>query len=88
MSTSSTLLGTVNNLEQLEKTITVPGVTLVLGGTAVGAFVGFQIGGPMGAAVGALVGAFAGALAAGYIKKFTVILHKDGKVEVIYETRF
>jgi hypothetical protein len=61
---------------------------VILGSSAVAAYVGWRIGGPQGAAVGALVGAFVGALAAGLIRKFRVVLHPNGKVEVEYETWF
>jgi len=73
---------------QLSKEVSVPTAMLVLGGSAVGAYIGFRIGGGVGAAVGTLVGAFVGALAAGLIKNFKVKLHKDGWVEVSYDTRF
>ncbi|EHH2484559.1 hypothetical protein J7X22_004673 [Vibrio parahaemolyticus] len=88
MSYNSQVLGSVNNTSGENKEVTVPGMTLILGGAAVGTYVGLKIGGPMGAAVGSMVGAFIGALAAGYIKNFKVIIHPDGKVEVEYETRF
>lgn len=88
MSKQAAVLGSVDNPGHRRREATVPGVFLVLGGAAVGTYVGLKIGGPEGAAVGALVGAFVGALAAGYIKRFKVILHPGGKVEVEYETRF
>lgn len=88
MGVANKTLGTVENIENAEKTVSVSGALLILGGAAVGAFIGLQIGGPTGTAVGALVGAFVGALAAGLVKNFEVIWHKDGKVEVRYETRF
>jgi uncharacterized protein YcfJ len=81
-------LGNVENPEGLDKQVSIPGATLVLGGALVGAYIGLQIGGGVGAAIGALVGAFIGAFAAGYIKRFKVILHPNGKVDVEYETRF
>lgn len=88
MAIETTTLGAVYNPGYISREVTVPGATLVLGGAVAGAYVGLKIGGPVGAAVGTLVGAFVGALAAGYIKRFKVILHPNGKVEVEYETRF
>ena len=88
MTYNSQVLGSVNNASGENKEVTVSGMTLVLGGAAVGTYVGFRIGGPMGAAVGSLVGAFVGTLAAGYIKNFKVIIHSSGTVEIEYETRF
>lgn len=88
MTVNMTTLGKVENLEGISREVSISGVTLILGGAAIGAYVGVQIGGGVGAAVGALVGAFVGALAAGYIKRLKVILHRDGSVEVEYETRF
>lgn len=88
MSHESKMLGQVENKSLLAKEVSVSTALLILGGSAVGAYVGFKIGSAIGAAVGALVGAFVGALAAGFIKNFRVKLHKDGWVEVKYETRF
>ena len=81
-------LGHVDNPTRERKEVSIPGVTLILGGAAVGTYIGFQIGGPHGAAVGALVGSFIGAFAAGLIKKFKVIFKADGEVVIEYETRF
>ena len=88
MGHESKIIGKVENQSHLKKEVSVSTALLVLGGAAVGTYIGFQIGGSIGAAVGALVGAFIGALAAGLIKKFRVKLHKDGGVEIKYETRF
>ena len=88
MSYQTKVLGTVDNPEALYKEVSIPGMTLVLGGAAIGTYVGLQVGGGAGAAVGALIGAFVGSLAAGYIKRCKVVLHSDGTVEVEYETRF
>lgn len=88
MSVTSKTLGTVDNPDQVKREVSVPGAVLILGGAIVGTYVGTQLGAAAGAAVGALVGAFVGALAAGYIKRFKVILHPDGKVEIEYETWF
>ena len=88
MSSESKMLGQIENKSQLQKEVSVSTALLVLCGSAVGAYVGLQIGGPIGAAVGTLVGAFVGALAAGFVKNFRVKVHKDGWVEVKYETRF
>ena len=88
MTFTSKTLGAVQNPEGVEKTVSIPGATLILGGALIGTYIGVQIGGPVGAAVGALVGTFVGAMAAGYIKNFKVILHKNGTVEIVYETRF
>ena len=88
MSSESKVVGQVSNNQMIEKEVSVSTAILVLGGAAVGAYVGLQVGGPVGAAVGALVGAFVGALAAGLIKNFKVKVHRDGVVEVNYETRF
>jgi outer membrane lipoprotein SlyB len=87
MNASSKALGTVENPEQVERRVSVPGAVLILGGAAIGTYVGLKIGGGMGAAVGALVGAFVGAFAAGMIKDFEAILHPNGKVEVRYKVR-
>jgi len=81
-------LGRVNNDMVEKKVVNVGSATLIIGGSAVGAYIGFKLGGPQGALVGALVCSFVGALAAGYIKKLKVIWHPDGKVEVDVETRF
>jgi outer membrane lipoprotein SlyB len=88
MAIETTTLGTVYNPGYISREVSIPGATLILGGAIVGTYVGLQIGGPVGAAVGVLVGAFVGALAAGYIRRFRVILRPDGTVEVEYETRF
>ncbi len=86
------MLGQVKNESRLQKVVPVTITVLILGCSAVGAYVGLRIGGAVGAAVGALVGAFvgslAGLLASGLLKTFRVKLHKDGWVEVQYETRF
>jgi outer membrane lipoprotein SlyB len=87
MYTSSKTIGTVDNPEQTEHKISIPGAIFILGGAAIGTYVGLKIGGAMGAAVGALVGAFVGALASGLIKDFEVIVHPNGKVEVKYKVR-
>lgn len=88
MSTNTAILGTVANPQYLEREVSIPSVVLILEGSVIGTYIGFKIGGGVGAAVGVLVGAFVGALAAGYIKRFKVILHRNGSVEVEYETRF
>lgn len=88
MAVESKMLGKVQNSLQIDKEVPVSTALFVIGGAAVGAYVGLQIGGPLGAAVGALVGAFVGALAAGFVKNFSVRVHRDGGVEVRYETRF
>ena len=82
------MLGQIENNSSLEKEVPVPTAILILGSAAVGAYVGLKIGNAIGAAVGALVGAFVGSLAAGLIKNFMVKLHKNGYIEVKYETRF
>lgn len=88
MTFASKTLGTVQNPEEIETTVSIPGAMLILGGALIGTYIGVKIGSTVGAAVGALVGAFVGALAAGYIKNFKVLLHKNGSVEITYETRF
>jgi len=87
MIASSKNVGTVDNPDQVERRVSVPGAVMILGGAAVGAYIGLNIGGGMGAAVGALIGAFVGAFAAGMIKDFEAIVHPDGKVEVRYKVR-
>lgn len=87
MIASSKDVGTVDNPDQVERRVSVPGAVMILGGAAVGAYIGMNIGGGMGAAVGALVGAFVGAFAAGMIKDFEAIVHPNGKVEVRYKVR-
>ena len=82
MSVNSHVLGTVHNEEGAHREVTVPGVTLVLGGAAVGTYIGLKIGGPPGAAIGALVGAFVGGFAAGMFGSVTVTWYPDGRVEV------
>jgi hypothetical protein len=88
MTSASKDIGSVENPTGVERVVSIPGAILVLGAAAVAAYIGFKIGGPVGSAVGTLVGAFVGALGAGYIKRFKVILHGDGTIEVEYETRF
>lgn len=87
MNASSKTLGTVDNPEQIERKVSVPGAILILGGAAIATYIGLKIGGGRGAAVGALVGTFVGAFAAGMIKDFEVIVHPNGKVEVRYNVR-
>lgn len=52
MSSESKMLGQVENKSQLQKEVSVSTALLVLGSSAVGAYVGLRIGGPVGAAVG------------------------------------
>ena len=87
MIAASKIVGTVDNPDQVERRVSVPGPVMILGGAAIGTYIGLNIGGGMGAAVGALVGAFVGALAAGMIKDFAAIVHPNGKVEVRYKVR-
>ena len=85
---TSDILGSVSNPGELTVIVNVWPPLLILGGATAGAYVGWRVGGQLGTAVGALVGAFVGGVAAGIIRKFRVVIHPSGKVEVEYETWF
>ncbi|MBE9229659.1 hypothetical protein IQ264_30090 [Phormidium sp. LEGE 05292] len=77
-------IGQVSNPAQIVRSIDVPRATLIMGASAVGAFVGTKIGGPVGTAVGTLVGGYVGKLAIGEVQSLTVKVNGLGMVEIKY----
>jgi len=78
-------LGEVSNPASIVRSVDVPRATIIMGSSAIGAFVGTKIGGPLGTAVGAIVGSHVGALALGQVESLKVSINGFGVVEVAYQ---
>jgi outer membrane lipoprotein SlyB len=77
-------IGQVSNPGSIVRSIDIPKATIVMGASAIGAFVGTKIGGPLGTAVGTLVGSHVGTLAVGNVEYLKVSVNGFGAVEVVY----
>ncbi|BAY39583.1 hypothetical protein NIES2111_39590 [Nostoc sp. NIES-2111] len=77
-------IGQVSNPANIIRSVDVPKATLILGTSAIGAFVGTKIGGPLGTTVGTLVGSHVGHLALGRMESLKVTVNGFGAVEVVY----
>ena len=78
-------LGKISNAANNVHSVDIPQATIVMGASAIGAFVGTKIGGPLGTAVGALVGSHIGSLALGQVESMKVSINGFGVVEVAYK---
>jgi hypothetical protein len=65
--------------------IDVPRALVILGSSAVGAYIGFRLGGPQGAAVGALVAATVASIAVLVVRRVRVRVNAKGEIIVEVE---
>jgi hypothetical protein len=77
-------IGNISNPAHIVRNIDVPRATIILGSSAIGAFVGTKLGGPLGTAVGTLVGSYVGSLALGEIESLRVEVNGFGVVTINY----